>query len=170
MSALFVVFGAGLFAGAGSWLWAVQSPNLAGLDRTEVFIKSLVLGSIVQTIVWLGWVYVVHWLLAALYKFRVEFAELMRTMGYAFCPAALSVFVGIAPLAVPFGVFSLGMTLLLTSIAVQTVTEGDPREAMVSTIVGFGAFLIAMGAFANVAEVGAFGGIAPGILFFSLDF
>jgi len=40
---------------------------------------------------------------------------------------------------------------------------------MVANLAGFAAFLIVMGGFANIAEVGTFGGLAPGILFFSLD-
>jgi len=39
-----------------------------------------------------------------------------------------------------------------------------------ATFLGFGGFLFAMGILANVMEVEGLGGVAPGILFFSLDF
>jgi hypothetical protein len=41
---------------------------------------------------------------------------------------------------------------------------------MLANLAGFAIFLIFMGAAANIAKAGAFGGLAPGILFFSLHF
>ena len=45
----------------------------------------------------------------------------------------------------------------------------ERREAMLSALGGFVVFVAFMGACANVMEVATFGGLAPGILFFSLD-
>ncbi|MEE9197564.1 MAG: hypothetical protein V3U45_05425 [bacterium] len=46
-SAVGVVLTASALAGLGSWLWAVQSTELGGIDTAEVFLKSLLLGSII---------------------------------------------------------------------------------------------------------------------------
>jgi hypothetical protein len=169
-SAVAVVFGASVLAGFGSWLWAVQSRDLVGLDRTEVFIKSLVLGSIIQTAVWFLWVYIVDQVLVRAYGARANFLELTRTMGFAFAPVGISVLIAIAGFAVPFGLLAFGLTVLLTNAAVQNASDADPREAALATVAGFVAFLTVMGIFANVSEVGTFGGLAPGVLFFTLDF
>jgi hypothetical protein len=67
-------------------------------------------------------------------------------------------------------VLSLSLTFLTTNIGIQMSSGADARETTMANVTGFAAFLVVMGVFANVAEVGPFGGVAPGILFFSLDF
>ncbi len=164
--AILIVLGASVLAGIGSLLWAFQ---FEGADRTEVLVKSLVLGSILQTAFWFLWVYLVFQVLARGYQMRVDFAELTRTMGFAFAPVGLSALIAIQSLAVPFGVISFGMTLLFTNIAIQHASDAEAREATMANLTGFGSFAIAMGICANIAEVGSLGGLAPGIFFFSLD-
>ena len=100
---------------------------------------------------------------------QVLFQELVRVMGLAFAPVMLSVFVAIAPLAIPFGVLSLSMAFLFAHVAVQQTSGVTSREAAIANLAGFATFLVFMGAFANIAEAGFFGGLAPGILFFSLN-
>jgi hypothetical protein len=53
--------------------------------------------------------------------------------------------------------------------AIQSAAEIDQREAMTANLAGFAVFLAFMGMCANISEVATFGGISPGILFFSLD-
>ncbi len=167
--ALIVVFGASVFAGFGSWLWALQSRDLRGVDTAEVFIKSLLLGSIIQTLVWILWVYLTYLVLARGYGARVDFAELVRTMGFAFAPVALNIFIAIIGFAVHFGVIAYVMAVLFTNAAIQHASDAEAREATLANLAGFAAFAVVMGVFANIAEVGTFGGLAPGLFFFSLD-
>ncbi len=169
LSAVAVVLAAGLCAGIGSWAWALQHRQFRGVDGLEVFMKSLLAGSVVQTAVWFLWVYLVYQILVRGYGSRMDFGELTRGMGLAFAPVALNIFVGITNLAVPFGVLGYGMALLFSNAAIQQVSGAGTRETTLANLSGFGAFLIVMGVFANVAEVATFGGLAPGLLFFSLD-
>jgi hypothetical protein len=169
-SAVLVVLGASLLAGLGSWIWSMQHDDYNGLGAGEVFIKTVLGGSVVQTMVFFAWVYLTHLLLTRMFGAQVLFQELVRTMGLAFAPVSLSLFVAVAPLAVPFGVLSLGLALLASNAAVEQTAGVTPREATFANVAGFAAFLVFMGAFANVAEAGVFGGLAPGLLFFSLDF
>ena len=167
--AVFIVLAASALAGLGTLLWALQHDEFGGIDMMEVLLKAVVIGSIVQTAVWIAWVYITYMLAARVFGSVVHFSELMRVMGFAFAPVALSVLIAIAPLAVPFGLLAFGITLMLTTAAVERAAEIEPRQAMLSTLGGFAVFLMFMGAFANVMEVATFGGLAPGILFFSLD-
>ena len=167
--AVFIVLAAGVLAGIGTLLWAFQHDEFGGIDMMEVLLKAVVVGSVVQTGVWLAWVYITYMLAARVFGSVVHFGELTRVMGFAFAPVALSVLIAIAPLAVPFGLLSFGATLMLTTAAVERAAEIEPRQAILSTLGGFAVFLMFMGAFANVMEVATFGGLAPGILFFSLD-
>lgn len=166
--AVMIVLGASVLAGVGSWIWAVQE-DFPGLGTGSVFVKTLVLGSIVQVAVWFIWVYLAYVISARGFGASVTFQELIRTMGLAFSPVALSIFVAIAPLAVPFGVISLGITFLFTNIAIEQSSGLDTRESTIANLGGFAVFLIFMGVAANIYEAGTFGGLAPGLLFFSLD-
>jgi len=171
-SAIGVVFAASVMAGIGSWLWAVEwSP----IEATDVFIRSLVIGSILQTLAWFIWVYLVFLVLARAYGTRTDFAELIRTMGYAFSPMALSVLIWVEGFTVPFGVISISSTVLLSFFAMQAASSAEPRQALVANLAGFTVFAVVMGVLANIGEVSAgggagIGGSAPGLFFFDLDF
>jgi hypothetical protein len=167
--AILIVLGASIFAGFGSWIWALQHSEFQGLDGVEVFLKTVLAGGLLQTGVWFLWVYMAYFVLHRGFAAQVTFPELMRSMGLAFAPVALSLLVAIAPLAVPFGILSLGAAFLFTNFAIETTADVTTRESTFANLAGFGTFLIFMGALANVMEAGTFGGLAPGLLFFSLD-
>ena len=166
-SAIVIVLGASVMAGIGSWLWAVQTD---GVEATEVLIKSLVVGSVLQMLVWFIWVYLVFQVLARAYGARVEFSELIRTMGFAFAPVGMSILVSIISFTVPFGVVSLAGATLLSHFAIESSSNAEPRQILVANFVGFLIFAVALGALANITEINSVGGFAPGLFFFALDF
>ena len=170
--AIVVVFLASVLAGIGSWLWAVQTD---GVDAAEVFVKSLIIGSILQTLAWFIWVYLVFQVLARAYGARTDFFELIRTMGFAFAPVGMSILIAVNSFAVPFGVTALAGAVLLSHFAIQSSSSAEPRQVLIANFVGFLTFVVVMGVFANIAEVGSqggvkVGGLAPGLLFFDLGF
>jgi hypothetical protein len=164
-AAIGVVFVASLLAGLGSWLWALDTV----VDDSDVFVRSFIVGSMVQTIMWLSWVYIVYLVLTYGYGARQEFGELTRAMGFAFAPVALSVLVFIGGLAVPVGLIAFATTILFTNAAIQQVSDAQSDEVTVANVAGFGIFAVVMGGCANIYEVDGIGGIAPGIFFFALD-
>ncbi len=166
-SAIVIVLGASVMAGIGSWLWAVQT---GGVEATEVFIKSLVVGSVLQTLVWFIWVYLVFLVLARAYGARVNFSELIRTMGFAFAAVGISILVSIISFTVPFGVVSLAGAMLLSHFAIESSSSAEPRQILMANFVGFLTFAVVMGVLANIAEINSVGGFAPGLFFFALDF
>jgi len=170
--AIVVVATASLMAGFGSWLWAVQ---WRGVEATEVFVKSLVFGSVLQTLAWFIWVYLVFQLLVRGYNARVDFYELIRTMGFAFAPVGMSILVAITFFAVPFGVISLTGAVLLTHLAIQASSSAEARQVLVANAAGFTVFAVVMGILANISKVTSVGGaevggLAPGLFFFYLAF
>ena len=164
--AIVVVFLASVLAGIGSWLWAVQTN---GVSAGEVFVKSLVIGSILQTLVWFIWVYLVFQVLARAYGARTDFYELIRSMGFAFAPVAMSVLIAITAFAVPFGVAALAGATLFSHFAIESSSSAEPRQILIANFVGFLSFAVVMGVLANIAEINTVGGLAPGLFFFSLD-
>ncbi len=171
-SAIVIVFGASVMAGIGSWLWAVQ---WRGVEATDVFIKSLVVGSVLQTLAWFIWVYLVFQVLARAYGARVDFSELIRTMGFAFAPVGLSILIAVVGFTIPFGVFSMTCAVLLTYFATQSASSAEPRQILVANFAGFAVFAVVMGVLANIGEVSSaggaqIGGLSPGLFFFDLSF
>ena len=164
--AIVVVFLASVLAGIGSFAWAVQTD---GVDDSEVFVKSLVIGSILQTLAWFIWVYIVFQVLARAYGARTDFYELIRSMGFAFAPVAISVLVAITAFAVPFGVAALAGATLFSHFAIESSSSAEPRQILIANFVGFLSFAVVMGVLANIAEINTVGGLAPGLFFFSLD-
>ena len=164
--AIVVVFLASVLAGIGSFAWAAQTE---GVDDSEVFVKSLVVGSILQTLAWFIWVYLVFQVLARAYGARTDFYELIRSMGFAFAPVGMSVLVAITAFAVPFGVAALSGATLFSHFAIQSSTSAEPRQVLIANFVGFLSFAVVMGVLANIAEINTVGGLAPGLFFFSLD-
>src|SRR5688572_1003253 len=135
--AIGIVLTASLTAGVGSWLWAMQHDDLE-LDTAGVFLKTVLAGGLIQTGVWMIWVYISHWVLTRTMASQVEYPELARTMGLGFAPVFLSLLVAISPLAVPFGVLSLALTMLFSNVAVEVATGVSPREATIANLAGFG--------------------------------
>jgi hypothetical protein len=170
LPAITVMVAASFLAGLGSWLWWVIEPPK---DGTEVFLKSTIFGSIFQAALWFVWVYVAAMVLTRGYKAAADMNGMIRTMGLAFAPMAISLLVAVSVLSIPFAVIAVGATVLLSYVAIQAVTDASPQQVMLANLAGFAVFAIAMGILANVGQSSYSifgGGLAPGIFFFNLNF
>jgi len=170
--ALAVVVVASLLAGLGSWLWWVFEIDFpAGLDEKnfEAFWKTFILGGIFMAALWLLWVYISAMILSRVFRASADMNRMIRTMGLAFAPMAISFLVVIGVLAVPFGVIAVAATLLLTNAAIQAATDAEPQQVLLSNLAGFAVFAIVLGILANVGQIYDTGGLAPGIFFFDLN-
>jgi len=165
--AIAVVVVASFLAGLGTWLWAVVEDQA---DKGEVFLKATILGSIFQAALWLLWVYIVAMLLSRVFGAAADMNRLIRTMGLAFAPMAISLLVLLSVLSIPFAAIAIGGTFLLTNAAITSATDAPPDRVALANLTGFAAFAIILGILSNVAEWGVLGGLAPGIFFFNLNF
>ncbi len=164
---LTVAVAASFLSGLGSWLWWTFQDFPKG--GSDVFVKSFLLGSILQVGVWFLWVYVAAMVLSRGLGVAADLNRLLRTMGLAFAPMAIAVLIFISFLAVPFGVIAVGATLALTYVAIQAATDAQPQQVMLANIVGFLVFAVVLGILANISEVYNTGGLAPGLFFFNLS-
>ena len=162
---LVVVVVASFLSGLGSWLWWTFEDFP---DAGEVFIKSFLVGSILQVGVWFLWVYVVAMVCKSL-RVPTDLNRLLRTMGLAFAPMAIALLMLISFLTIPFGVIAVAATVALTYVAIQAATDAEPQQVMLANIVGFVVFAVSLGILANVSEVYDIGGLAPGLFFFNLN-
>jgi hypothetical protein len=163
---LAVVVVASFLSGLGSWLWWTFEDFP---DAGEVFIKSFLVGSILQVGVWFLWVYVAAMVLSRGLGATADLNRLLRTMGLAFAPMALALLMLISFLTVPFGVIAVAATVGLSYVAIQAATDAEPQQVMLANIVGFVIFAVSLGILANVSEVYDIGGLAPGLFFFNLN-
>ena len=168
--ALAVMVVASFAAGFGSWLWwATQDFPLVSDKNGEAFLKTFIMGGILQAALWFVWVYIAAMLLSRVFGAGADLNRIMRTMGLAFAPMIITILMVIDILAVPFAVIAVGTTLLLSNAAMQAATDAEPQQVIVSNLAGFAVFAIVLGILANVAQVYEIGGISPGIFFISLD-
>jgi len=157
---------ASFMSGLGSWLWWTFQDFPKG---GEVFVKSFIVGSILQVGVWFLWVYIAAMILSRGLGVAADLNRMIRTMGLAFAPMAIAVLMLISFLTVPFGVIAVGATVVLSYVAIQAATDAQPQQVMLANIVGFVIFAVILGILANVSDVYNTGGLAPGLFFFSLN-
>jgi len=162
--ALAVVAVASFLSGAGSWLWWVFK-DIPGSG--DVFVKSFIIGSLLQIGVWFVWVYVSYTVLTRFYGATGDLNAMVRAMGLAFAPAAIAVLVFISILTIPLGLIALAGALLLSQVALQPNTNATPSQTMAANFLGFVVFAIIMGILGSVGDPGE--SIAPGLFFFAMD-
>jgi hypothetical protein len=169
--ALAVMVVASFAAGFGSWLWWITR-DFHGISANsgEAFLKTFIMGGILQAALWLLWVYIAAMLLSRVFGAGADLNRIMRTMGLAFAPMVITILMVIDILAVPFAVIALGATLLLSNAAIQASTDAEPQQVILSNLAGFLVFAIVLGLLGNVAQIHDLGGIAPGIFFVPLNF
>jgi hypothetical protein len=122
-------------SGVGGWLWWV----LRGLpDGSDVFLRSAVIGSLIALVLWtLAWVGLVYVMLTQVFRERVFLEQLLRVMGLATAPLALTLLMFIPGVSLGIGIAALALTFGLTTIAIQMVTTADSARVLVANLAGF---------------------------------
>jgi len=164
--AVAVVVVSTLLAALGGFLWtrfAAAPPPIFETDTARFFTRSVVLGSLLQVAMWAVWVGVTQTWLTQIYMVRdVPLSSLVRTMGFAFAPMALQVFLFLPVIEFPLGMIAVGGTVGCTVLAVRAASGATPGQALVATMAGFVIFAMALGMLGNTDT-----DLAPGI--FALD-
>ena len=159
--AIVVVAVATLLSGIGGWLWYISQSY--HYKSGEFFLKSAILGSILTIIVWaIGWLGVTYVMLTQVFRARADVNELIRVMGFAAAPLALTIGMVIPGLDYGIGLAALGLTFGSTLIAVQSATDAPAGKALIATAAGFAVWVIVVQLF-----VGTTNTYAPGIFIFA---
>lgn len=132
---IIIVAGASFLSGLGGWLWwTLRSFPEPG----EVFLKSAVIGTVIALVLWtLAWVGLVYVLLTQVFRERVFLEQLLRVMGLAYAPVALSFLMFLPGISLAIGVASLALAVGLSTLAILTVSTADPARALICNIAGF---------------------------------
>jgi hypothetical protein len=145
-------------AGIGGWLWwIVQDFG----DSGELFFKSAVLGSLFSIALWIVWLLVAWVILTQVFREEADWQQMLRTMGLAGAPLALSALLFIPGVDIGVGLASIALFFGLTTIAIQAVTPANPARVLVANLAGFAVWSIILGLLVTSDNV-----FAPGVFVF----
>ncbi len=129
-------------AGLGGWLWwAMQDFG----DKGKVLLQSFILGSIFAIALWVAWLLIVYVLLTQVFRAQADIQQLLRVMGLAAAPLALTVLMFIPGIDFGIGLASLALFFGLTTIAIQTATNASPGAVLAANGAGFAVWAIVLG-------------------------
>jgi hypothetical protein len=140
-SSFLVVAAAAFAAGLGGWLWWIQE---ASFDEGRVFVQSVILGSLFAIGLWIVWLFVVYVLLTQVFRERADLQQLIRTMGMAAAPLALSFLLLIPGINFGLGLTSIALFFGLTTIAIQSVTTAEPPKVLLANAAGFAVWAVVL--------------------------
>ncbi|MGB2694101.1 MAG: hypothetical protein WBD55_02805 [Dehalococcoidia bacterium] len=129
-------------AGIGGWLWWVIQDYP---DTGKLFLQSVILGSLFSVALWIVWLLITWVVLSQVFREDADWQQMLRTMGMAAAPLALSVAMFIPGVDLGIGLASLAFFFGLTTIAVQSTTTADPARVLVANVVGFAVWAIVLG-------------------------
>lgn len=148
-----------LLAGLGGWFWWLLQPFG---DETRVFIQSVIMGTLFSIALWIVWMLVTWVVLTQLFREDADWQQMLRTMGMAALPLAISFFVFIPGVGLGIGLASLVMLVGLSGIAIQaTVPNADAARVLVANVAGFAVWAIVLGLLVTSNNY-----LAPGVFLF----
>ncbi|MCH8994380.1 MAG: hypothetical protein IH959_05350 [Chloroflexi bacterium] len=157
--AIFVVAASTVLAGLGGWIWWLFQDFG---DTGKVFVQSVILGSVFSVALWIVWLLVAHVILTQLFREDADWQQMLRTMGMAAAPLALSVGIFIPGIDLGIGLASIALLFGLTTIAIQSVTAASPAHVLVANLAGFAVWAIVLGLLVTSDTF-----LAPGIFLFN---
>ena len=153
--AFFVAAVSTFLAGLGGWLWwFIQDFDNPG----RVFLLSTIVGSFLSVAFWIIWLAVAWVILTQFFQEEADWQQMLRTMGMAAAPLALSILMFIPGIDLGVALASVALFFGLTTIAIQAVTPASPARVLVANFVGFAIWATVLGLLATSDTP-----LAPGI-------
>ncbi len=156
--AICVVLVSTFLAGIGGWLWWLIQPYG---DNGKVFFQSVIMGSVFSVALWIVWMLVSWVILTQLFREDADWQQMLRTMGMASIPLAISFGLFIPGIDMGVGLTSLVLLFGLTNIAIQAVTPANAARVLVANLAGFAVWAIVLGLLVTSNNY-----LAPGIFLF----
>ena len=147
-----------LLAGVGGWLWWLLQDYP---DSGKVLVQSVILGTVFSVALWIVWLLVAWVILTQLFREEADWQQILRTMGMAAIPLALSVAMFIPGIDLGVGLASIALFFGLTTIAIQSTTTANPAHVLVANLAGFAVWAIVLGLLVTSTNF-----LAPGVFLF----
>lgn len=161
--AVFVVVASTLLAGVGGWLWWLVQDFEGFASGGKVFVQSLILGSVFSVALWIVWLLVAWVILNQLFREDADWQQMLRTMGMAAAPLAISILIFLPGISFGIGLASIALFFGLTTIAIQSVTPASPARVLVANLAGFAIWAVVLGLLVSSDTY-----LAPGIFLYDL--
>jgi hypothetical protein len=155
LPSIMVVIVATLLAGIGGWLWWIQEVDY---NTGKVFFQSVVMGTIFSVALWIVWLLVAWVVLTQVFRQTADWQQMLRTMGLAAAPLALSIGVAIPELDFGIGLASIALMFGLTTIAIQSTTQATQAQVLAANLFGFAVWAIVLSLLVTTDSY-----LAPGI-------
>lgn len=156
-----VAVAATVLSGIGGLLWWQLLGNIVDHQFGKMLVQSVLLGSVFSLALWVAWVLVVYAMLGQFFREPAELQQLVRVMGLALAPMAISVLMFVPVLDLGIALTSVALTFGLMNIAIQAVTPADPAKVLVANASGFAVWAIVS---AVLVETNTW--LAPGIFLY----
>jgi len=158
LPAVFVVIASTLLAAGGGWMWLV----IKGFgDNGKVFFHSVIMGTVFSFALWIVWLLVAWVILTQLFREDADWQQMLRTMGMASAPLALSVAMFIPGIDMGIALASIALFFGLNTIAIQATTQANPARVLMANLAGFAVWAIVLGLLVTDTSY-----LAPGIFLF----
>lgn len=132
----------------------LTAPEGADLDWGNVFLKTILIGTVVTVALWIGWSAVTALILQSFYKEQADIVTVIRTMGYAAFPFAAAFFTTIGFIGFPIALTGLALAFVLSIFAVQAATGAESDRVIKATAAGFLVMAVILGIFARGSGIG----------------
>jgi len=147
-------------AGVGGWLWWIMQDFG---DGGQLFFESAILGTLFSVALWMVWLLVAWVVLTQVFREEADWQQMLRTMGMAALPLALSVGMFIPGIDIGVALASVALFFGLTTIAIQSTTTANPAHVLVANLAGFAVWAVVLGLLASPDNQ-----FAPGIFLFDV--
>jgi hypothetical protein len=126
--------------GLGGWLWYLfQDFDVVDeyVSSGDVFLRSVILGSIIALVLWGVAVGITYVMLTQVFRARADINELIRVMGFAALPLSIGVLLFIPGFDFGLALIAVALTVALTTVAVQSATDAPAGRVVASVGLGF---------------------------------
>lgn len=140
-SALIVAGSACLLAGFGAWMhWEVSA-----FTPANAFVNGFLLGSLFLAAVYGATALLIYVMMVQFFHVQVDLLAIVRTMGYAAAPLAISAGMFLPVLYPVFALMPLALLLVGMIYAVQAATGAKPVQVVVACLTGFTVMVLVLG-------------------------
>lgn len=151
--ALVVAAVACVLAGLGSLLYWQVVPEL---EADSIFLNTLIFGSVFTAAMYGVAILVTYLVLVQMYRAQVDLQALIRTMGYAAAPLAISVLMFIPVIYPLFAIMPIALLFVMMIYAAQSASGAESNQVVISTTIGLAVMVLVLGLIA-VSSGGASG-------------
>lgn len=142
--ALIVLGISALLAGLGGALYWTIVPS-EFYTPENLWLNSFILGAVFFFVMYLVSALVIYVVLAQLFKVSADLQSLLRTLGYASIPFALSLLMLLPVLWPVFALVPLALLFVMMIYAVQAATNADSNQVVMATAAGFVVMVFVLG-------------------------